>query len=339
MKASSLMREEALSAPSKVAGLIKDGAEERGRLVAALAKWPPMLALTVGRGSSDHVCLFAAWTFARRLALPTMSLPPSLVTRDGGAPQVQGSLMLAVSQSGRGADVVEVAAWGRRAGAHTVALVNDPGSPLAQAAEFVLDQRAGLEQSVAATKSVLCSMAAVQALVADLAGEEMLREALRRLPDDLAATAAASAKLPIEAVASARNGFVLGRGAGLSAGQEIALKLKETCGLSVEALSAAEVRHGPREVVGEGFLVIALALPGPTEEDVRAAAAELALQGAQVIVMGCEPGDGWRLPPLDPVNGPLAALQLAYPAIAGAAIARHRDPDHPRTLSKVTSTF
>ncbi|HEX2525756.1 MAG TPA: SIS domain-containing protein [Geminicoccus sp.] len=339
MPVASLMEEEALSAPDRVAAVLEEGVAERRALVAALLAEPPALGVTVGRGSSDHVCSFAAWTFLRRLRLPTMSLQPSLVTRDGAEPRVERALMLAVSQSGQGADVIGVTAWGRSAGARTVALVNDPASPLAAAAEFVLDQRAGPERSVAATKSVICSMAGVLALAADLSDDDHLHRVLGRLPSELHATAAAGGGLEIGPFAGAEHAFVLARGAGLAAGAEIALKLKETCGLSAEALSAAEVRHGPREVVGPGFLVVALALPGPTEGDVRTAAAELAAQGASVIMLGCASDDTWRMPTVDPVSAPLAALQLAYPAIARAAQARQRDPDRPRTLSKVTSTF
>lgn len=337
--ADSMMEKEAFSAPEKVAELIVRGRRERDAVVAALSARPPGLALTVGRGSSDHACSFAAWSFARWLGLPTMSLPPSLITRDAVDLQVRGALLLAISQSGRGADVVEVTQWGRRAGARTIALVNDPASPLAQAAEFIIDQRAGPERSVAATKSVICSMAAVQTLLAELSGVPELQAATLRLPDDLAAAAAAADVPAVEPVLHAEHAFVLGRGAGLAAGAEIALKLKETCGLSAEALSAAEVRHGPREVVGPGFLVIALALPGPTETDVRAAATELAAQGAGVILIGRQASDYWPLPAIDPVNAPLVALQIAYPAIARAARSRGRDPDVPQTLSKITSTF
>ena len=334
-----LMAAEAASAPDRVARLIRDEEGAIAAIAAALAESPPGLAVTVGRGSSDHVCTFAAWSFARWLGLPCMSLPPSLITREAVPLRVQDALLLAVSQSGRGADVVEVMGWAGQAGACTVALVNDPASPLAEAARFVLDQQAGPEQSVAATKSVICSMAAVQALTAALAGRPALRSALMRLPDDLAGAVGRADHLPIEKLAHAHNAFVLGRGAGLAAGLEIALKLKETCGLSAEALSAAEVRHGPREVVGPGFLVLAIALPGPSEPDVRAASAELAQQGADILTLGTRPGDDWILPSIDPVNAPLAALQLVYPAIARAAQARGRDPDRPRTLSKVTSTF
>ena len=339
MNLPTLMEVEALSAPTKVAQLLSDGKGQRDAVVQALLVDLPSLAVTVGRGSSDHVCSFAAWTLLRHLSLPTMSLQPSLVTRDGAQPRVAGALMLAISQSGKGADIVGVTAWGRSAGARTIALVNDISSPLAEAAEFVLDQHAGAERSVAATKSVICSMATIQALVAEATKDEQLVRALACLPDDLELAGRASRGVNLDPVVRAEHAFILGRGAGLSAAAEIALKLKETVGLPAEALSAAEVRHGPREVVGPDFLVIALALPGPTEADIRMAAAELASQGANVIVIGSGPDDQWQLPNVDPTNAPLAALQLAYPAIAQTAIARNRDPDRPANLSKVTSTF
>ena len=339
MAITSLMEEEALSAPSRVAALLLEGATARASIAAALRADPPPLAVTVGRGSSDHVCSFAAWTIARHLLWPTMSLQPSLITREGSGPRIGRALTLAVSQSGRGADVIGVMEWARSAGSRTVALVNDPLSPLAAAAEFVLDQHAGPEQSVAATKSVICSMAAVLALVAEVADASELRSVSASLQHDLAMAAKASLGLDPGQLTQAEHAFVLARGAGLAAAEELALKLKETCGLSAEALSAAEVRHGPREVVGPGFLVIALALPGPAEHDVRAAAEELAAQGAHVILLGAETTDSWCLPTVHPASAPIAALQLAYPVIARAAVARGRDPDRPRTLSKVTSTF
>ena len=338
MKSASLMHDEALEAPTRIQAMIEQGFLARRDVATTLLRAPPSVALTVGRGSSDHVCAFAAWSFARWLGLPTMSLPPSLITRDGAELKVGNSLLLAVSQSGQGADVVEVTEWATRAGARTVALVNDVGSPLANAAEFVLDQQAGKERSVAATKSVLCSMAVIQAILTDVAQVPALHAALAALPRDLTVAAGASSNVPVDDLASAQQCFVLGRGAGLSAASEIALKLKETCGLPAEALSGAEVRHGPREVVGPCFLVIALAIPGPTEADVRMAAFELAGQGAKVIMIGTNAADLWRLPPVDQVNAPLAALQLAYPAIARAAALRGHDPDRPQTLSKVTST-
>jgi glucosamine--fructose-6-phosphate aminotransferase (isomerizing) len=104
--ADSMMEQEAFSAPEKVAELIARGRQERDAVVAALSASSPGFALTVGRGSSDHACSFAAWSFARWLGLPTMSLPPSLITRDAVNLQVRGALLLAISQSGRGADVV-----------------------------------------------------------------------------------------------------------------------------------------------------------------------------------------------------------------------------------------
>ena len=65
MRATSLMHEEAMSAPAKVAELLKLGAQQRKAVAAAFKDSEPPVAVTVGRGSSDHVCSFAAWSFAR----------------------------------------------------------------------------------------------------------------------------------------------------------------------------------------------------------------------------------------------------------------------------------
>jgi glucosamine--fructose-6-phosphate aminotransferase (isomerizing) len=90
-------------------------------------------------------------------------------------------------------------------------------------------------------------------------------------------------------------GYVVARGAGLAVAREVALKLKEVCGLHAEAFSSAELRHGPREIVDARFVVLALALPGPGRADVLAAAREMATQGATVLVAG-PPGSFCRCP-------------------------------------------
>ncbi|NEL42204.1 MAG: SIS domain-containing protein, partial [Xanthomonas perforans] len=80
----------------------------------------------------------------------------------------------------------------------------------------------------------------------------------------------------------AHNLFVLGRGLGLGAAQEAALKFKETCGLHAEAYSSAEVKHGPMALVGPGFPVLVFAQPDETGAGTRALAAEFRARGAQV---------------------------------------------------------
>src|SRR5690606_9483950 len=88
----------------------------------------------------------------------------------------------------------------------------------------------------------------------------------------------------VEGLADAGNLFVLGRGLGLAAAQEAALKFKETCGLHAEAFSSAEVKHGPMALVGPGFPVLAFALADETGAGTRALAGEFRERGAPVWV-------------------------------------------------------
>jgi len=133
----------------------------------------------------------------------------------------------------------------------------------------------------------------------------------------------------------------VGRGPGLAIAQESALKLKETCRLHAEAFSAAEIQHGPREMVDDGFPVLAYALADPGGGDARALAAELAGAGVPVLLASHLPGPGLHLPlppPLHPLLDPIAAILAFYPLAEAVSRARGLNPDTPRALHKVTLT-
>src|SRR5690606_16850727 len=115
----------------------------------------------------------------------------------------------------------------REAGARLLALVNANDSPLAELADFLLPLHAGPETSVAATKSWIASLAAIAQLVAHWTDDQKLLAAAERLPDQLAQAWALDWSRAVETLRSARNMYVLGRGYGLAAAQESALKLKE----------------------------------------------------------------------------------------------------------------
>ena len=329
------MLAEILEAPERVAALLARDADRYAVLAETLRREPPPFAVTVARGSSDCAAAYAAYLVTALTGRVVASLPPSQTTLEHTRLAVAGALVLAISQSGQSPDIVETLAATRAGGGRTVAIVNAAASPLASIADHVLEQQAGPERSVAATKSVLCSLAVVARLVALWAGDEPLLADLATLPDHLAAAAAAGMAAPSLPVEADTPVFVVARGPGLAIAQEIALKLKETCGLQAEAFSAAELRHGPREIVDERFLVLALALPGPGQADVRAAARELAAQSARVLVIA--PDEAAETAP-DRRLAPLLALQTLYPVIARTAEALGRDPDRPARLAKVTRT-
>ncbi len=130
---------------------------------------------------------------------------------------------------------------------------------------------------------------------------------------------------------------MLGRGPGLAAAQEAALKFKETCGLHAEAYSAAEVRHGPMALVGPGFPVLAFAQPDDSAAGTLALAQEFRARGARVWV-AAEHGDLPVAAAPHPLCAPLLAIQSFYRAINALALRRGHDPDVPPHLNKVTET-
>jgi glucosamine--fructose-6-phosphate aminotransferase (isomerizing) len=327
----SLMLEEALSAPVKVRDLLACDGPLYADLGARLRRLRPATVVTVARGSSDHAAQYAAALLPGCTGRVVASLAPSTVTVLRARLELAGQFGLAISQGGGSPDIVRTVQAMRDGGALTAAIVNDTASPLAQATEIVLPQHASVERSLSATKSVIATMAAIARLAAEWAEDRALGAALQGLPDVL--DAAAALDLDASLLRGVEHVYVLSRALGLGAAAEVALKLKETCALHAEAFSAAEVLHGPREIVDERFVVIALPLPGSDDEGVRRAAGELAGQGARLLSVDDLPAAG------DARLSPIVALQRLYPWIARTAEALGRDPDRPRTLkAKVIQT-
>jgi glutamine---fructose-6-phosphate transaminase (isomerizing) len=338
---SSQMLLEAQEAPDRVRELLAKDSEAYRALGRRLRELNPSVVGTIARGSSDHAAGYAAYLVPQCTGRVVASIPPSVVTVLNAKLRLEGQFVLALSQSGGSPDLFNAQARAKEGGALTCALVNVIDSPLARSADIALNQHAGPEKSITATKSVLCTLAGIARLTAEWAEDRALLAALQALPDTLRDAAATGTAFDERLLQGVSHAFVLSRGLGFGAATELALKFKETCGVHAEAFSTAEVRHGPREIVNKDYLVIALALPGSGEADVLAAASEMRSQGARVLVVG-QPGSGqsFALPAIpDPRLAPLVALQLMYPWIARAARALGRDPDKPKTLaSKVIKT-
>src|SRR6266545_4590796 len=120
-------------------------------VAARIAGWRPRYVVFTARGTSDHAALYAAYLTEIRLGIPAGLASPSVVTLYGARPDLRDALVVGVSQSGGSSDLVEVITAARASGAHTLAVTNNPRSPLAGAAELHVDVAAGHERAVAAT--------------------------------------------------------------------------------------------------------------------------------------------------------------------------------------------
>ena len=216
----------------------------RVALAEALARYhatPPPALFTIARGSSDAVAAYATYRLTPALNIPVGSFAPSLASLDRVRTHGGRLWTLAVSQSGQSPDLVKAQAAFAKSDGARLALVNDVTSLLAAGADIVLDQHAGEEHSTAATKSVVCSLLAV----------DLLAEALSGHVDRLEARGIAVARVVAKAMASPpdltvletiESAYVIGRGASLPMAIEAALKLKEIALPNAKALRRSRRR-------------------------------------------------------------------------------------------------
>jgi glucosamine--fructose-6-phosphate aminotransferase (isomerizing) len=334
------MLKEALASAETVAAQLSDTAHVAA-LAAKLAQQPRHVALTVARGSSDHAASYFASLTMSRLGVPVASLPMSVATLQQAPLQVRDQLALAFSQSGKSPDLIGTMQALRHAGALTVAAVNAPGSPLADACEWQLPLVAGPELSVAATKSYIAMLSISAQLVAHWQKDAELLGALKTLPDALQSAGKLDWSKAVEELRGVERMIVIGRGLGLAIAQEAALKLKETSGIQAEAFSSAEVRHGPMELIDRDYPLLVFAPRGPEQAGLLQLARDMQARGARVLLAAPDDVPEATLPLATTAHAaldPIAAILSFYVMAAGLAAARGRNPDAPRHLNKVTET-
>jgi glutamine---fructose-6-phosphate transaminase (isomerizing) len=314
------------------------------KVAADLRALKPAFVATVARGSSDHAALYLKHLVELKLGLACASIGPSIASLYHAPLKLEGAVAIAISQSGRSPDILAMQRAAKAQRALSVALVNDEASPLAREANAVLPLRAGLERSVAATKSMIAALVAGASLAAHWSGDAELLAALTKLPSVLdSSSGAPPATEAIEMLAQASSLFVIGRGATHAVAAEAALKLKETSAIHAEAFSSAEVLHGPAGIIRPGFPVLAFAPADAARPRFFDTLERLAAFGAAPLLVDIEPHQRWpTLVALDgghPLLTPIVALHAFYRVAESTARRRGRDPDQPPHLKKVTETL
>jgi len=332
---------EAAQAPDAVREQLHSNGARVASLAQRLRSNPPRAVVTCARGSSDHAATYARYLIETRLGVLTSSAAPSVSSVYDAAPDLEGTVVLAISQSGASPDLLAAVSRARAAGARIVVLVNAETSPLAQLADDLIPLRAGPERSVAATKSWIASLAAIVQLVAEWSGDATLAAGLREAPELLERAWALDWSEAVTLLTAAGSLYVIGRGPGLAVAQEAALKFKETCGLHAEAISAAELRHGPMALVRAGFPLLLFTQNDETRAGITTLSGELVTQGATVLLAGAEARGAHTLPSVaaHPLIEPLLFAQSFYRMANTLSLARGRDPDRPPHLNKVTETL
>lgn len=332
-----LMEQEAREAPEAVARFLDRNDAALATLAKRLRNNPPSVILTAARGSSDHAATYLKYLIEITLGIPCASIGASVASVWRSELSLNNALCITISQSGQSPDIVSLQEAARKAGAYTVALVNQPDSPAEQGADCFLPLCAGPERSVAATKSFITSLAGGAAIAARWLQDDSMIHAIGELPEKLRrATNIAWPEFRARAQ-SAASLYVLGRGPGLAIAHETALKLKETCAVHAEALSFAEVMHGPLELVTPNFPVLAFSPNDASRTLAKETLERLRQLGADLFVV--EDGGMPRELAGHALLEPISMIQSAYLNIEPLARSLGRNPDQPRNLSKVTETM
>lgn len=337
---------EIFSQPDIIQALTKQRAQIDA-IAHAIQHFRPRFVMIAARGTSDNAARYAQYLFGSMLGWPVALATPAVGTLYHADIHLAEALVIGISQSGRSPDICDVLQRAHAQGALTLAITNNPTSPLAQSAAHHIDIAAGLERSVAATKSYTNQLATIALLTACVAGDDTLHAAIAQLPSGIHAVldipqthidAAATC------LATAPAALSVGRGYHYATAFEAALKIKELSGLPVEPYSAADVLHGPVTIVEQGFPVLVTSDSGATHADTLALLQRLHQQGARLVVVSNATDHlsgaavALPLPACDQRIAPILAI-VAWQRVAHAtAHQRGRDPDAPQGLQKVTET-
>lgn len=347
MLTQSHLYQEIHSQPAVLENLFRDERDNIRRIGGALQQKHITNVLIAARGTSDNAGRYAQYLLGAVNHLPVGLATPSLYTIYKRPPVFRDALVIGISQSGASPDIVSVIAEGSKQGVTTLAITNEPASPLARAARHVIPLHAGAEQSVAATKTYTTQLMALALLSASLADDDAMFEALAQVPAhmtrllDMNETIARAA----ERYRYMRVCVVIGRGYNYATAFEMALKIKELTYVLAEPYSSADFMHGPVALVEEAFPTIVVAPSGLMHDEMRGFIQTLQARGAEVIVLS--DADDLLALARTPLRMPISTPEWLSPLatiVPGQLFAMHlanvRDynVDRPRGLAKVTET-
>ncbi len=263
-----------------------------------------------------------------------------------------GTVVLAISQSGETADTLAALREAREKGALALGVVNAVGSSIARQTDAGVYLHAGPEIGVASTKAFTCQVAVETMLAMYLGRRKFMSpetmkgymEALLAIPEKIQAVLAQSDQIKdvTAKLIDRENWLFLGRGYNYPVALEGALKLKEISYIHAEGLPAAEMKHGPIALIQKDMPVVVVAPRCATYQKIISNIEEVRARGGKVLAVATE-GDReiaryahhvFYVPPCPPALQPLLTVIPLQLLAYHAAVARGCNVDKPRNLAK-----
>ncbi len=299
------------------------------------------------RGTSDHAGIYAKYIIESLIGIPVSLAAPSIFTIYGKKMKLNNSLVIGLSQSGKAADVLEVIKSANESNALTLTITNDTESPLAKQAQYHLFCDAGIEKSVAATKTFTSEMMLAAQLVAQWSGDEQFKNQLAQVPANLSKIFQQENNIThkVQRYRFISECFVLSRGINYPIALESALKIQETSYVRARAYATSDFHHGPFAMIDKDMLAIIYAPNGPSHKDEIEMISKIKGSGAEVLIVSnnkelLESEDfTFEIPQTDnDMISPFYNVVIAQMFACKLSLCRGLNPDSPRGLNKITIT-
>lgn len=341
------MLKEIMEQPSVLERCIRENTEAIREIVSEIRKRSIQWVCIAARGTSDHASIYGKYIMETQVGIPVAFAAPSVFTLYNKTLQFKNGLVIAVSQSGKAADALEVIRSANKQGALTVSITNTPDSPLAVESKYHLYCSAGLEESVAATKTFTSQMMLFAQLTAEWAKNGAMAESLLQVPENVSCVLENSSV--IESAAPRyrfmNECFVLARGTNYAIAKESALKIQETTYARAKAFATSDFQHGPIAMIDRNIPVIIYAPNGPSFGDTSAMIDRLTENNIELIVVSNNEnalGKGttaFAIPQTDDdIVSPFYNAVVAQLFACNLSLTKGLNPDSPRMLQKVTVT-
>ncbi len=295
----------------------------------------------IGCGTAGKVCMAGEYLFSK-IAKKHVNAYVASEFPNYTHYLTKKSLIIAVSQSGETADVLEAIEAAKKKGAKVISLLNVFGSTMMRTSDAYLMVNAGAERAVASTKATTAQLAVITLLAYAAAGrlqegKLMLMDAADAVNDMLNPRYEERIKNLAEMMKDRNNIYVIGRSLNYPIALEAAIKLQETAYMHAHGFAAGELKHGPIALIDKGTPCIALVANDEVKDEVISNAIEVRSRGGFIIGVSPENNeafDYWLKVPdagnASPIVNIIPVQILAY----HLALMRGCDPDKPRNLAK-----
>ena len=251
----------------------------------------------------------------------------------------KNSTLIAISQSGESADVLEAVKIAKESGAKILSIVNHLNSSLSQESDVVIGLNCGPEIGVAATKSFTSQLAILYKITNNLCNTCMNLD-WKKVSDSISKILSDNSKIRelAKELKDVSDIYVLGRGIHFPIAKEAALKLKELTYIHAEGIPAGELKHGPLALMDSNVYVLIINPDDSTYNDTLNSANEIKARGAKIIGISDKKSDVYdywiEIPSIDEALYSMIEIIPIQLLAYYAAIEKDTDPDYPRNLAK-----